>query len=181
MPTALGLQTLCITLKDFEKATCHPELDRAYTFKNDKHKVLFVYGEKIILVSLKLHKQFDTYIKYICSILVQDEYKTNKMQYIFTSFIRPNAPQNSHQMKHTNVSQCLTQTFDEAGVFSSSKTFNRVSPSRLPFSIFTEVVYLGEDNPDNIAFFAKHGKKVCKNCEDITNSKLYDKLPIQDF
>ena len=123
----------------------------------------FVYGDKIILVPSKLHKHFDNYIKYICPILVQDEYKTNKMRYLFRSFIRPNAPQNSHQMKHTNVSQCLTQTFGKAGVFPSSKTFNSVSPSRLRFSITTELVSLGEDNLDNIAFcFAKHGKGVCK-------------------
>ena len=85
------------------------------------------------------------------------------MLYIFTSFVCPNAPQNSHQMKYTNVSQCLTWTFEKAGVFASSKTFKRVSPSRLHFSIITELVSLGEDNLDNIVLFCKTRKGGLQN------------------
>ena len=66
------------------------------------------------------------------------------------------------QMNHSLVSKCLTQSFEKAKVF-NKKRYPNVSPSRIRFSVITELIMLGEDTLDNIAHcFAKHSAQTCK-------------------
>lgn len=54
-----------VNLKHFQNAKLYPELEGAYTLKNDKYKVSLIYWNKIILVTSTSYKQFDTNKKYI--------------------------------------------------------------------------------------------------------------------
>ena len=48
-----------INLKDFQNAKLYPDLEGAYTLKNDKYKVSLIYWDKIILVTSTSYKKFN--------------------------------------------------------------------------------------------------------------------------
>ena len=68
-------------------------------------------------------------------------------------------------LQHTTLATCLTATCERSGVFENvtDSITKRMSTSRIRFSVITELVCLGEDSLDNIAYcFGKHTKQVCK-------------------
>ena len=65
-------------------------------------------------------------------------------------------------MNHSLVSKCLTRSFEKVEIFKRN-AYTNVSPSRIHFSVITELIMLGEDILDNIAHcFAKHNTQTCK-------------------
>ena len=56
-----------------------------------------------------------------------------------------------------------------------------VDSAVFPERLFTEHFILLHAFFYKQQFFNLHQAEIGKKCEDITNSKLYDKLPIQDF
>ena len=58
----------------------------------------------------------------------------------------------------------MTKTCERAGIFEGQEElFKRMTCSRIRFSVITELVCLGEDSLDNIAYcFGKYSKEVCK-------------------
>ena len=67
-------------------------------------------------------------------------------------------------MAHNLITSCLSKCFDRGKVYSDQPwSYYRVSCSRIRFSIITELVSLGEDSLDSIAYcYGKHGVEVCK-------------------
>ena len=67
-------------------------------------------------------------------------------------------------MKRSLVTQCLTRTFEKSKVFAEAKDrYKSVSPSRIRFSVLTELIALGDERLDNVAHcFAKFGTEVSK-------------------
>ena len=74
-----------VTIHDFEQAKKHEEIENAYTFTSTKYKTSLVYGAKIILVSRAVYMQLKIYVKMIRPILIEDETKSPKLRFIFTS------------------------------------------------------------------------------------------------
>ena len=67
-----------------------------------------------------------------------------------------------NQMNDSLVSKCLTRSSEKVEIFNRN-AYTNVSPSRIHFSVITELIMLGEDILDNIAHcFAKHNTQTCK-------------------
>ena len=152
-----------MTIFDFQQAKIDAEIKGAYRFYNHKYKTSLVYGEKVTLVSKSLYDQIKTFITYVRPILTDDKFRNAKLRYIFTSSANDDKSRElMSQMNHSLVSKCLTRSFEKAKVF-NKKRYPNVSPSRIRFSVITELIMLGEDTLDNIAHcFAKHSTQTCK-------------------
>ena len=74
-----------VMVYDFENAKKHEEIQGSYTFSNTKYKTSLIYGTKIILVSTAVYNQLKLFIKLIRPILINDESKSSKLRYLFTS------------------------------------------------------------------------------------------------
>ena len=108
-----------MTIFDFQQAKSDAEINGAYRFYNNKYKTLFVYGEKVILVSDSLYDQIKTFITYVRPILTDDKFRSSKLRYIFTSSVNDEKSRElMSQMNHSLVSKCLTRPFQKAEVFS---------------------------------------------------------------
>ena len=68
------------------------------------------------------------------------------------------------QLQHTTLSNCLTKTCERTGIFQTEEeVYKRMTCSGIHFSVITELVSLGEDSLDNIAFCFCIPKKCVKN------------------
>ena len=152
-----------ITLKDFNKAKRDKDIKDSYTFTNKKHRVSIIYGSKLVLAPTTLYNQLKLYVKFVRTKIIKDSYRGSQDRYLFVTIPKDEERPSWKPMSHSSVTSCLTRSFDKASVFSDSCYFKSVSCSRISFSVITELVCLGTENLDNIAYsFAKHSKEVCK-------------------
>ena len=129
------------------------------------YKVSIIYGAKLILVSENLFHHIKLYIRYLRPILIDDKHRLDRERYLFVSSKSDAAGAKAVQLQHNTLRWCLTATCERLGVLENMKegAQKRMNASRIRFSVITELVYMGEDSPDNIAYcFGKHTKEVCK-------------------
>ena len=83
------------------------------------------------------------------------------MRHLFTSSAKNTV---SSEMSPSLVSQCLTRTFEKSKVFCQVENkYKNVSPSRLRFSIITELICLNNEQLDYVAhYFGKVSTETCK-------------------
>ena len=136
--------------------------------RSKKHKVSFIYGDKLILVPQLIYQQLNTYIKCLRPKFIEDDDQDNDLRLVFSCNVKEKEGEDSSTtntaMDHSAVTKNLTLAFKKAKVFDeNSSIFKSVSCTRNRFSVITELVSMGDENLDNIAHcFAKHGKEVCK-------------------
>ena len=150
-----------ITLKDFNMAKKDKDIKDSYTFTNKKYKVSIIYGSKLVLVPIALYNQLKLYVKFVRPKIVKDSCRASQDRYLFVTIPKEEERPSWKPMQHSAVTSCLTRSFNKASVSPDSCHFKSVSCSRVCFSIITELVCLGTENLDNIAYsFAKHSKQV---------------------
>ena len=149
-----------MTLQEVLSAKRDKIIKDAFVFMNQKYKVSIIYGSKLILAPEDLYNQIKLYMEHLRPKLIDDKHRLNRERYlcvIKTRFIRlEGCP---------SPAWCLTATCERSGVFENvaDSITKRMSTSRIRFSVITELVCLGEDSLDNIAYsFGKHTKEVCK-------------------
>ena len=123
-----------------------------------------VYGEKVILVSDSLYDQMKMYITYVRPIITDFKFRSARLRYIFKSSAEDTKSKElMNQMNHSLVSKWITRSFEKSQVLLETKRYANVSPSRIHFSVITELIMLREDTLDNIAHcFAEHSTETCK-------------------
>ena len=158
-----------VTIHDFEQAKKHEEIENAYTFTSTKYKTSLVYGAKIILVSRAVYMQLKIYSKKVETDQANTHTRRNQIPKgkSCDSYLHHQPNQKTEflgQMKHSLVTQCLTRTFEKSKVFAEAKDrYKSVSPSRIRFSVLTELIALGDERLDNVAHcFVKLGTEVSK-------------------
>ena len=145
-----------MTVHDFYEAKLDPQIKYVYRLYNAKYKTSLVYGKKVIYASPSLYYNLKTYIPYAWPIITDDKFWSNKLRYIFTS--------SANDDKKKFLTKWITvwfqnawpeRSFKKAEVFKKN-IYKNVLPSRIRFSVTTELIMLGEDTLDIITHcFAK--------------------------
>ena len=154
-----------ITLQEVLSAKRDKVIKEAFVFKNNKYKVSIIYGAKLILVSETVFHHIKLYIHYLRPILINVKHRLDRERYLFVSSKLDAAGAKAVQLQNTALGWCLIATCERSGIFQNieEEAQKRTSTSQIRFSVITELVCLGEDSLDNIAYyFGKHTKKVCK-------------------
>ena len=129
------------------------QIKDAFVFKKNKYKVSIIYWAKLILVSETLFHHIKLYICYLRPLLIVDKHRLDRERCLFVSSKSDAAESKAVQLQHITLGWCLTATCERSGVFENVEgAQNRMSTSRIRFSFTTELVSLGEDSLDNIAY-----------------------------
>ena len=139
------------------------ETKEAFIFKNEMYKVSLIYGSKLILASEKLYHCIKLYIDHLGLSLIGNKHWLDRERYLFVPS-STNARSTKALILRRTLSNCSTKTCEGSRIFEGKKEiYKRMTCSRILFSVISELLCLGEDSLDNIAFcFGKHSKDDCK-------------------
>lgn len=154
-----------MTLQEVLSAKRDKIIKDAFVFMNQKYKVSIIYGSKLILAPEDLYNQIKLYMEHLRPKLIDDKHRLNRERYLFVSSKQDSSDSKAVPLQHNTLAWCLTATCERSGVFENvaDSIIKRMSTSRIRLSVITELVCLGEDSLDNIAYsFGKHTKEVCK-------------------